>query len=66
MTTFSIMTLGCKVNFYESEWISERLIASGLIRLKNKESCPDWGILNTCTVTGRAERQSRQEAYQTC
>ncbi len=65
MTTFSITTLGCKVNFYESEWIGERLVNAGLVRLEERESCPDWAIVNTCTVTGRADRQSRQVVYQT-
>jgi len=64
MTSFSITTLGCKVNFYESEWISEQLIAMGFSRIDDHTSCPDWAIVNTCTVTNRASRQSRQVIYQ--
>jgi len=64
MTTFGIITLGCKVNFYESEWIRQRLEAGGWSFLKTSDRCPDYAIVNTCTVTGRADRQSRQVVYQ--
>ena len=63
MTTFILHTLGCKVNFYESEWIRERLLALGALELQGIPPCPDWTIINTCTVTGRADRQSRQLIY---
>ncbi len=63
MITFSLVTLGCKVNFYESEWIREQLAAAGGVDVGEKELCPDWAIVNTCTVTGRADRQSRQILY---
>ncbi len=63
MTTFAIHTLGCKVNFYESAWIRERLLAVGANESEVSSACPDWIIVNTCTVTGRADRQSRQLIY---
>ncbi len=63
MTSFALTTLGCKVNFYESEWIRERLRALGAIETDGLSPCPDWLILDTCTVTARADRQSRQILY---
>jgi len=63
MKTFSIVTLGCKVNFYESEWFRERLLTAGWMEVGEDGTCPDWVIVNTCTVTGRADRQSRQILY---
>lgn len=56
MKTFELKTLGCKVNQYESQALRERLLGLGF-----KES-PDQGadicIVNTCSVTQRAEADS--------
>ena len=57
--TFSIVTLGCKVNRYESDSIASELAANGLIEARPGEP-PDFIVVNTCTVTGRAGQQSRQ------
>jgi len=54
--TFNIYTLGCKVNQYESELIKEALIKQGFLPSQNA----DIVIINTCTVTGEAERKCRQ------
>ncbi len=59
MKTFSIATLGCKVNQFESEAILEGLIKNGY-RLVPFEEGADITIINTCTVTHRADFQSRQ------
>jgi threonylcarbamoyladenosine tRNA methylthiotransferase MtaB len=59
MKSFVVTTLGCKVNRYESEAISEQLIDRGWHRLK-KDAGADLCIVNTCTVTGKAAAQSRQ------
>ena len=59
MTTFRIVTLGCKVNQYESAWLRETLCASGW---KWESRGPvDITVVNTCIVTRSASRQSRQE-----
>lgn len=58
MKKISIVTLGCKVNQYESEEIAEELekcgyeISMGLVYA-------DIYIINTCAVTNEAERKSR-------
>lgn len=57
--TAAVITLGCKVNQYESESISERLTHLGFDVLDPSEAC-DVYIINTCTVTAEADRKSRQ------
>ncbi len=57
--TVGIYTLGCKVNQYESEAIGERCAALGLSVLPADNVC-DAYIINTCTVTGEADRKARQ------
>ena len=59
MPTVSIITLGCKVNQYESEAIEQSLKANGW-RSVRPEAHPDLCIINTCTVTHRASQQARQ------
>jgi threonylcarbamoyladenosine tRNA methylthiotransferase MtaB len=59
MTTISIATLGCKVNQFESEALIDVLERRGY-RLIPFEEGPDIAIINTCTVTHRADFQSRQ------
>ena len=59
MATFGIFTLGCKVNQYESEAITELLEERGLTRVGGEEIC-DLCIINTCTVTGESDRKARQ------
>ena len=54
----SIITLGCKVNQYESGAIKEELIKMGHQVTQNLEPA-DLYILNTCAVTGIAEKKSR-------
>ncbi len=63
MKSFVITTLGCKVNRYESEAISEGLSNRGWNRVE-KEAGADLCIINTCMVTGKAAMQSRQTARQ--
>ncbi len=52
----SILTLGCKVNQYESEAIAEGLRARGV---EIREAGAALVIVNTCAVTGEAERKCR-------
>ncbi|MBU5669944.1 tRNA (N(6)-L-threonylcarbamoyladenosine(37)-C(2))-methylthiotransferase MtaB [Peptoniphilus sp. MSJ-1] len=57
--TFSILTLGCKVNQYESEAMSELFEQRGYRQVENEEFS-DVYIVNTCTVTNLSDRKSRQ------
>lgn len=57
--TFSILTLGCKVNQYESEAMSELFESRGYRQVEN-DDFSDVYIVNTCTVTNLSDRKSRQ------
>jgi len=59
MTTVAIATLGCKVNQFESEAMIASLEQKGY-RVVPFEEQADIAIINTCTVTHRADFQSRQ------
>jgi threonylcarbamoyladenosine tRNA methylthiotransferase MtaB len=59
MRTFSIYTLGCKVNHYESSQIRQFLEGLGLSAVKPAEK-PDLFVVNTCCVTATASAKSRQ------
>ena len=59
MTFFAITTLGCKLNRYESEAISEQLVDCGWHPIE-KEAKANFCVVNTCTVTQKAAMQSRQ------
>ena len=55
---FFIHTLGCKVNQYESQAMREILVKAGFKECLSKETA-DLYIVNTCTVTEKADRESR-------
>jgi len=59
MKTFSINTLGCKVNQYESQQIRELLEQLGLHKVQPIKK-PDLVVVNTCCVTHTASAKSRQ------
>lgn len=54
-----IHTLGCKVNQYESELICEQFASNG-DEIVGEGEFADVCIINTCTVTGVADKKSRQ------
>ncbi len=54
---FAIATLGCKVNQYDSAMIQARLEAAGLRRCDFDQPA-DVYVINTCTVTNRADTES--------
>ncbi|MBQ2720517.1 MAG: tRNA (N(6)-L-threonylcarbamoyladenosine(37)-C(2))-methylthiotransferase MtaB [Clostridia bacterium] len=57
--TFSIHTLGCKVNWYESAALSGVFIKNGAVLVSEDEKC-DVFCINTCAVTEESVRKSRQ------
>ena len=59
MRTFSIITLGCRVNQCESDEIAQGLTERGWENAPVGE-IPTVVIVNTCTVTGESDRKSRQ------
>ena len=54
---FAVATLGCKVNQYDSAMIESRLGARGMERCEF-DQVADVYIVNTCTVTDRADAES--------
>lgn len=57
---FQVITLGCKVNSYESEALKERLLKRGDIEVSKREEA-DIYFLNTCAVTSEAEKKDIQK-----
>lgn len=57
----AVTTLGCKINRFESELILQRLGELNYKQVEPKQAA-DIYIINSCTVTAQADRQSRQQA----
>ncbi len=56
---FNIITLGCKVNQYESQAMSEMLINNGFTKSTDDKKA-DITIINTCTVTAVSDSKNRK------
>lgn len=56
--TFKIFTLGCKVNQYDTQAIREHYLRQNYSESAGEEPA-DIYIINTCTVTGSADKKSR-------
>lgn len=59
------VTLGCKVNQYETNAMAQKFLEKGYqiieeITPENEDIKPDVCIINTCTVTNMSDRKSRQ------
>jgi len=59
LRTVGILTLGCKVNTYESEYIIHLLKEAGY-QIKDFDDFCDVYIINTCTVTNTSDIKSRK------
>lgn len=59
MKKFSILTLGCRVNHYESQVLSEELTRLGYENAPFTDKC-DVYIVNSCAVTEESVRKSKQ------
>jgi len=57
--TVAFITLGCKVNQYETNAMSQKLIEEGYKIVEHIQKA-DIYIINTCTVTNMSDRKSRQ------
>ena len=60
---FTISTLGCRTNQYESAAYEKQLKEMGYSRAKTNEEA-DLCIVNTCTVTEGADKSSRHQIRQ--
>jgi threonylcarbamoyladenosine tRNA methylthiotransferase MtaB len=54
-----LFTLGCRLNQYDTAAMRAELLAAGFAVVPAGEA-PDWVIINTCTVTHRADQEARQ------
>ena len=59
---FFIITLGCKVNQYESQAIFEKLIDFGFRKSDSIENA-DIIIINSCTVTAESDKKVRKSIH---
>lgn len=59
MKSVAFLTLGCRVNQYETEAIAEAFINEGY-RMVDFEEKADVYVINTCTVTSIGDKKSRQ------
>ena len=57
--TVAFITLGCKVNQYETNAMAQKLIKDGYKIVEHNQKA-DIYIINTCTVTNVSDRKSRQ------
>ncbi len=59
MKTCRLVTLGCKVNQYETQLVREALERQGYREAADDEAA-DLCVVNTCTVTSNGDSRSRQ------
>ncbi len=59
LRTCRLVTLGCKVNQYETQLVKEALNQNGYREAADGEAA-DLCVVNTCTVTGVGDSKSRQ------
>ena len=57
--TVAFYTLGCKLNTYDTQWYAEQFVSGGYREVPFGEAA-DVTVVNTCTVTGQGDAQSRQ------
>ena len=60
MKKVSFYTLGCKVNQYETNAMTQKFQEAGYEIVNMNEGTADIYIVNTCTVTNMSDRKSRQ------
>lgn len=61
--TCRLVTLGCKVNQYETQLVKEGLERNGYREAREQEPA-DLCLVNTCTVTAEADSKARQTIRQ--
>ncbi len=59
MKTAKLITMGCKVNQYDTQSMRETLVRNGYAIVDDMQPA-DLYLLNTCTVTNAADQKARQ------
>ena len=57
--TARLITMGCKVNQYDTQSMREALVRNGYVIVDDTQSA-DLYLINTCTVTNAADQKARQ------
>lgn len=58
---FRMVTLGCKVNQYETQYVRTALLANGYEEVPDgSEDMADLVVVNTCSVTAESDAKSRK------
>ncbi|ANF97747.1 tRNA (N(6)-L-threonylcarbamoyladenosine(37)-C(2))-methylthiotransferase MtaB [Paenibacillus bovis] len=60
MPSVAFYTLGCKVNFYDTEAMWQLFKNEGYDQVDFEEQTADVYVINTCTVTNTGDKKSRQ------
>ncbi|MFD2702160.1 tRNA (N(6)-L-threonylcarbamoyladenosine(37)-C(2))-methylthiotransferase MtaB [Paenibacillus shunpengii] len=60
MPSVAFYTLGCKVNFYDTEAIWQQFKEQGYEQVDFDSQTADVYLINTCTVTNTGDKKSRQ------
>ncbi|MCC3372782.1 tRNA (N(6)-L-threonylcarbamoyladenosine(37)-C(2))-methylthiotransferase MtaB [Cohnella sp. REN36] len=60
MSTVAFYTLGCKVNFYDTEAMWQLFKNEGYEQVDFEAATADVYVINTCTVTNTGDKKSRQ------
>lgn len=60
MPNVAFYTLGCKVNFYDTEAIWQLFKNEGYEQVDFEQTAADVYVINTCTVTNTGDKKSRQ------
>ncbi len=60
MPSVAFYTLGCKVNFYDTEAMWQLFKNEGYDQVDFEEKTADVYVINTCTVTNTGDKKSRQ------
>ena len=63
--TFAIHTFGCKVNIYESEYVTNLMQENGYKMVDFDSDNANIYIINTCTVTNEADKKDRKLIHTT-
>lgn len=59
MKTAKLITMGCKVNQYDTQSMRETLVRNGYVIVDDTQAA-DLYLINTCTVTNAADQKARQ------
>ena len=63
MKKISVVTLGCKVNQYDTAALLNHLPSSEFVKNENFDDPADVYVIDTCTVTHKADSEARNYVY---